>query len=1190
MTGSNQSNRTAEAPQAADTGHMSVRLRPACKPPPLRLSQEAGPDRSTKDRANHRQWLQCFVHPRPSGTTCKAAETSGGSDQRLKELSLNTVARRASHVLASMVYETTLPSHRDITPRELWELYQDESDVMAFSGSADDGDGVASDDLNQTAMLSDTDAGGVVSRFQKRRRITTAQAQAESSRAERSSGPMNAVPGPAGRSISPSHGMDGNLHPLPNHLIDPHKAGNSSTDHTCTQANHSLRCDGPAATHHFLNNPTFSPFTPGTNVVFLSNLIPRHFDSATRRHIMDIFKRFAPYVPLCIMRIPDVSQMIWELGEDLLEALRKRPFRYPFGPNDRGWPSDPAPHPAHPRSLPVEIFEEIGSYLPRDSVQNMRLVNHEFEKKMSRFAFRSVVVPFRPKIYGFCNVPTATSTKLPVEHSAKSSKAVKGKGKAKEVIPEHNTYGSSESSSEIDGKGKEKEIIPDDRIHEPTAPALDAESKGKEKEKETLEDDENGQSFCDSFRDTYDPNATHVKDGMRIFEQWGPEIKKFALTFEVPEDSLKGLLPKKKSTMQRTFWGSFEWPNIQYNRYDEAAILEDKADETSAMTTAFSKLRGLQELGLSMISGLGWLNGPDVSDRVKLYKPKPVVFGPHYALPDKEYREADERWGKIVEDQTLASKEIKARNQRNFFKADREYWIIGNGVQCTMPKMVLKNYSPRARWIPPPIMFNNINVEARKASELAGESELDSDEYSAARAVIAARTGLSVDQLKGDYGNDPDHAIPNSLTREQKEWLMEMDWAQRAFLASWCIAVLDNATIFHSLKRFTIGNISSGLLPSLQREDIWHALPNLEGLTVFVCPDWREVTKNSSDEVDTPRINPSLAQEHFQKFLSALFAKNRSIKTLKIGYVGGGEQAPGILARNRNVVAAPIMRFASPQASVDIEGTLYFPNVEHLTLVNCWITPGAATDFFANMQDSDIQTITFDSVSLIAGGHPYNHVPAVSPGDPAAIALRRNKWLRADPTPGCWCDIINTITPGHGIDHMRILYGRNDIEQPDLPFQTSLQKITFNSCGYVRLPNISHASLDQSSVPDTMHGSPPACLRKRTERLQKVMMQAPEDILLGTIVPALMDEEEGCLSAVWGMEMGWGKDKEKEKWNTREDGAGEGGLGRFRGCVKRVEKGAGVRNHPLLKDAGFNGGRRGRSKRRAPAAGASGLR
>ncbi|KAI4204579.1 MAG: hypothetical protein LQ346_001588 [Caloplaca aetnensis] len=632
--------------------------------------------------------------------------------------------------------------------------------------------------------------------------------------------------------------------------------------------------------------------------------------------------------------------------------------------------------------------------------------------------------------------------------------------------------------------------------------------------------------------------------------------------------------------MQRTFWGTFEWPNTHYNRYDHAAILEDKADETSAMTTAFSKLRGIQELGLSMISGLRWLNGPDVSDRVKLYKPKPVVFGPQYSLPDKEYRDADEAWEKIVAHQTLSSQKIRSRSRRCFFTAEREYPMITRGSYGTMPRISLMTHGFRPDEIRPPIMFHDVNMEARRLSELNTRSDGDDDPLDVARTVIAARTGLTIAQLRGEAEDVADLLIPNALTREQKEWLMEMDWAQRAFLASWCIAVLDNSIIFHSLKRFTIGNISSGLLPSLLREDIWRALPNLKGLTVLVWPDWREVTKDTSNEVDTPRIHPSLAQEHFHNFLSALFAKNRSIKNLKIGYVGGGEQAAGMFARNRYVVPAPIMRFANTQASVDIEGTLYFPNIEHLTLVNCWMTPQAVTDFFANMQDSDLQTVTLDSVSLTAGGHSYTSVPTASPPDPGTIAYRRNRWLGADPTPGCWSDVINKITPGHGIQRMRILYGRTDVEEPEPPLQTSLRRITFNSCGYVRLAAVSHNFLDQSAVPQLIRGSPPTCLTQRSEMLQRLMMHAPDDFLLGDIVQTLMDEEEGCLQAVWGMAMGWGKGREKEKWNVREDGLGEGGLGRFKGRVKRDEKGAAEARGPSMR---FNGGRRGRGKKRASA-------
>lgn len=56
-----------------------------------------------------------------------------------------------------------------------------------------------------------------------------------------------------------------------------------------------------------------------------------------------------------------------------------------------GWPMD---------ALPTELFEKIAGDLARDDILNMRLVNHEFEKKVSGFLFKAVVVPFRRQIYG----------------------------------------------------------------------------------------------------------------------------------------------------------------------------------------------------------------------------------------------------------------------------------------------------------------------------------------------------------------------------------------------------------------------------------------------------------------------------------------------------------------------------------------------------------------------------------------------------------------------------------------------------------------------------------------------------------------------------------------------------------------------------------------------------------------------
>jgi hypothetical protein len=58
--------------------------------------------------------------------------------------------------------------------------------------------------------------------------------------------------------------------------------------------------------------------------------------------------------------------------------------------------------------LPVEIFALIIDYLPRSSIQDLRLVNKEFEDKVSPVLFKVVVVPFRPEIYGI--TPEITST------------------------------------------------------------------------------------------------------------------------------------------------------------------------------------------------------------------------------------------------------------------------------------------------------------------------------------------------------------------------------------------------------------------------------------------------------------------------------------------------------------------------------------------------------------------------------------------------------------------------------------------------------------------------------------------------------------------------------------------------------------------------------------------------------------
>ncbi|KAL8851373.1 MAG: hypothetical protein Q9221_003740 [Calogaya cf. arnoldii] len=813
---------------------------------------------------------------------------------------------------------------------------------------------------------------------------------------------------------------------------------------------------GPLAVPYY---PVY-PFMPAANVVFLSQILPKTFDRTKRLSILFTIRAAAPYVPLCVIESDasnTVPEPVKDVGEDLLDTSGEQEpsFQHPFGPDGAGWPTSLFSNGEHPQSLPVEIFELIGSLLPRDSIQSMRLVNREFERKISCLVFKSVVVPFKPKIY------ETASTQM-------SAKAM----------------------------GKQKEHI----------------------------------------KDTYNPREDHVKDGMRVFEEWGPEIKKFALTFEVAEENLTKLKPKRRFEVTDSFWGSYRWPHKHYNRYEQAAKLEQKADETSAMITAFSKLTGIRELGLSILSGLGWLSGKDVSDRARLFRKKPTIFGTQLALPDRELRENIHTWDVITRLETAAAKRIQNKAARSFFDTTKEVSPADN-----LPRLTFKSVSRESSLLYPPLMFDNENFEAKELSrtEIAREDE-----------AVGSIAGTII--VSHPASCEPSVVTPQFLTSEQEDWLMEMEWAQEAFLSSWCIALLDNPSVFHSLRTFNIATLSSKHLKSLQRDDIWRALPNLQNLTVLVSPDWRLVSKDTQGNVFTEEIRPSSAQTMFWNFLFALFKEKTSmnIKTLTIGYIDGGEHATGMFARNQNILPAPIDQYAFLPSSNPPQETLRLPFVEELTLKNCWLTPTTLRNFFTTDKAPELKSATFESVSLTADTDVYGLNDDNDDDDLLPSTDRSLKWLTTNPLAGSWPDIINTITPGPSIAHARYIHGllASPPLSPPLSRRKKLESIQFKSCGYVRLPNLNE--FNQSSLPELPSG-PPQCLKRRRAELQKSMLIGKEDGLLGTVVPCMRDEEEGALNGIWGFEFGWQGEWEGRGWECREDGQPEGGSGRFNGTVER---------------------------------------
>ena len=223
-------------------------------------------------------------------------------------------------------------------------------------------------------------------------------------------------------------------------------------------------------------NPTWYAMSTATmdvnnveDVFYTFQVVPRSYNEAKRKRLLSIFRYYAPYIPKAVtLSDGNLTPTYFNNPPKSIQKQVPAPrFMYiepPLGPCGQGWPKG---------NVPVEVMEQLVRHLPRDTLQNMRLVNHEFEKKVSSVAFQTVVVPFRPEIYAM------------IVHESKfkpKKDDIKGKGKA---------------------KATDDDDYEDDGVY-----ALDSYNKVKAKD---------------------------VYDGMKVFEAWGSHIKQFAMTYEIDD-------------------------------------------------------------------------------------------------------------------------------------------------------------------------------------------------------------------------------------------------------------------------------------------------------------------------------------------------------------------------------------------------------------------------------------------------------------------------------------------------------------------------------------------------------------------------------------------------------------------------------------------------------------------------------
>ena len=537
--------------------------------------------------------------------------------------------------------------------------------------------------------------------------------------------------------------------------------------------------------------------------------------------------------------------------------------------------------------LPVELFDLITTYLARDEVKCLRLVNREFEQKVSRSLFRTSVVPFNTEIYDMIDEDRKSHARTPAPRS-------KGKGKMK-AVP----------------LGREEPFLASG------ASPLHWQNAKEDKE-----------------------GKVYKGHGLRVFQGFGPHIKRFGMSFEISEKQLSRPPIKKELDHIESYHGSYDWPSLNYARFASLAGLENTADETSRMKAAFSNLEVVHELALSVDSGLGWLNGPDRSLRSLVFEQPTPVFGNSYDISDHATQTAADFWRALRQSQ-----------------------------QAFDPNANLKECALEYRALP---------SSPTELQGLRGSIYSDTQLWS---AIDRYKLGRALDTLPYGFGMlyttasqdaaDIKHKfslMPGDLSKEQREWLLETQWAQQAFLESYMLAIVDNPATFQNVVTLNVAKLSSRFLPMLARDVFWEALPNLYEVILLVSADWRNVEKDDAGCAQTISKYPSEASRVFHRdVLQSHVALKKSIKKLRVGWFGGGEHAEGMFARNNNVLPAPITKPDHYTANSTLFGTV-FGYVEHLTLSNCWISPPTLEGLVKSHSSRALKKLTLDSVSLTT--HP----------------------------------------------------------------------------------------------------------------------------------------------------------------------------------------------------------------------------
>ncbi|RGP64432.1 f-box containing [Fusarium sporotrichioides] len=704
-----------------------------------------------------------------------------------------------------------------------------------------------------------------------------------------------------------------------------------------------------------------------------------------------------------------------------------------------------------------------------------------------------------------------------------------------------------------------------------------------------------------------------LSNGMRIFQSFGPHIRRFALSLELDEDTLSYPPIKPSQEAVPSFWGIYRWPHDTYHRYTDLEGLEQTADETDAMKEALKCLVKVSNLGICCDAGLGFLLGPDHIARNAAATTVDPVF-------------ATQNWRSTNSELQQKKPTIVSLSDFHELVKDSKKPFFENPI--SFKQTVLQKMASDAGYLGDQIndavrMILDTEGTDLNAIDFDERASLFNDAESRLPSLLSNRADF--EPAVADMASYP--LIPSSLTRAQKEMLLELEWAHRAMIQSYVIGLIDNARAdsFKNLTTLTIAKIPSSHVYIFNRHDLWQNLPSLNNVSLGVIADWRRVSKSAPGCVEDISVSPVDAVGKVYQLLNSYIGAQTNIESLHFEWICGGEFAPSTFQRNHYILPAPFFEDPHLMTRVNSPRThekdiLVLPFIKHLSLKNCWASPHVFLQTIRNMALSTLEKLDLESVSLSGPptltpqaplqGHivnvntahlfgliafppgaqmqphpaPGGHGPPpppppitqmaqmfqnqVQPNNPPQDPLGTPPDTLQQPEQLSWAGIIEHFSPSIKIQD--ILAARDEADsnssdqmmhnQPDPLGQhiPSSHRLRFDAKKYT-LKCLSFKSCGYVSV-DMVDINTRSILPFGTQGLAGngnphssnlvAMMQKCRDKLLGRIAPFIRPHELFQLTNAFGLNMGWENIYDPQTISDAiDDGVESPGRGRFSGTI-----------------------------------------